>query len=64
VQSQALQVHDIKPAKQFTSWVCLCPGTKITGGKLMSDKISHVLRALSQRAAKPGMQMFPIARAS
>jgi len=26
--------------KHFTSWLGLCPGTKITGGKVMSSKTS------------------------
>ena len=28
--------------KHFTSWLCLCPGTKITGGKVMSGKTHSV----------------------
>ena len=28
----------------FTSWLGLCPGTKITGGKVMSDKRHHPRR--------------------
>ena len=28
--------------KHFTSWLGLCPGTKITGGKVMSGKTSAV----------------------
>lgn len=37
--------------KHFASWLGLCPGTKITGGKIMSGKTkrcaNHVAQALS-----------------
>ncbi len=35
-------------AKHFTSWLCLAPGNKISGGKLLS---SHTRRASSRAAA-------------
>ncbi len=34
--------------KHFTSWLCLCPGTKITGGKLMSGKTQRVVNRAAQ----------------
>ncbi|MEP2531421.1 transposase [Shimia sp.] len=36
-----------KSAKHFTSWLCLAPGNKISGGKLLSSKT----RRSSSRAA-------------
>src|SRR5438552_383323 len=35
--------------KHFTSWLGLCPGTKITGGKVMSGKTKRCVN----RAARP-----------
>jgi transposase len=32
----------------FTSWLGLCPGTKITGGKVMSGKTKRVANRASQ----------------
>jgi transposase len=32
----------------FTSWLGLCPGTKITGGKIMSSKTKRVVNRASQ----------------
>ena len=41
--------------KHFTSWLGLCPGTKITGGKVMSGKtkrvVNHAAQALRLAAA-------------
>lgn len=39
--------------KHFTSWLGLCPGTKITGGKVMSDKccVNRAAQALRLAAA-------------
>jgi transposase len=34
--------------KHFTSWLGLCPGTKITGGKVMSGKTKHVVNRAAQ----------------
>jgi transposase len=34
--------------KHFTSWLGLCPGTKITGGKLMSGKTKRVVNRAAQ----------------
>jgi len=34
--------------KHFASWLGLCPGTKITGGKVMSGKTAHVANRASQ----------------
>ena len=34
--------------KHFTSWLGLCPGTKITGGKVMSGKTKRVVNRASQ----------------
>jgi transposase len=34
--------------KHFTSWLTLCPGTKITGGKLMSGKTRHSANRAAQ----------------
>lgn len=34
--------------KHFTSWLGLCPGTKITGGKVMSGKTKRVVDRASQ----------------
>ena len=31
-------MHKFATVKHFTSWLGLCPGTKITGGKVMSGK--------------------------
>jgi len=43
-----------KTVKHFTSWVCLCPGSKISGGKLLSGKsrpsANRVKRALELAA--------------
>ena len=33
---------------QFTSWMGLCPGTKITGGKVMSSKTKHSANRAAQ----------------
>lgn len=44
-----------KTVKHFTSWLGLCPGTKITGGKVMSGKTkrcaNHAAQALRLAAA-------------
>lgn len=34
--------------KHFTSWLGLCPGTKITGGKVLSGKTKHCANRASQ----------------
>lgn len=34
--------------KHFTSWLGLCPGTKITGGKVMSGKTARVVSRAAQ----------------
>jgi len=34
--------------KHFTSWLGLCPGTKITGGKVLSGKTSRVVNRAAQ----------------
>ena len=34
--------------KHFTSWLSLCPGTKITGGKVMSSKTKRVANRAAQ----------------
>jgi transposase len=34
--------------KHFTSWLALCPGTKITGGKLLSGKTKRVANRAAQ----------------
>ena len=34
--------------KHFTSWLGLCPGTKITGGKVMSGKTKRVVNRAAQ----------------
>lgn len=34
--------------KHFTSWLGLCPGTKITGGKLLSGKTKHCANRAAQ----------------
>jgi transposase len=34
--------------KQFTCWLGLCPGTKITGGKVMSGKTKRVVNRAAQ----------------
>jgi transposase len=34
--------------KHFTSWLGLCPGNKITGGKVMSGKTKHVVNRAAQ----------------
>jgi hypothetical protein len=34
--------------KHFTSWLGLCPGTKITGGKVMSGKTARVVNRTAQ----------------
>ena len=31
-------MHKFATVKHFTSWLGLCPGTKITGGKVMSGR--------------------------
>lgn len=37
-----------KTVKHFTSWLGLCPGTKITGGKVMSGKTKRVVNRAAQ----------------
>lgn len=37
-----------KTIKHFTSWLGLCPGTKITGGKVMSGKTKRVANRAAQ----------------
>lgn len=37
-----------KTARHFTSWLGLCPGTKITGGKVMSSKTKRVANRAAQ----------------
>lgn len=48
-------MSDFKPVKHFCSWLGLCPGTKITGGKVISGKTKHranrVMLALKLAAA-------------
>ncbi len=34
--------------KHFTSWLGLCPGTRITGGKVISSKTKHCVNRASQ----------------
>jgi transposase len=34
--------------KQFTSWLRLCPGTKITGGNVISGKTKRVVNRAAQ----------------
>ncbi len=41
--------NDPKFDKHFTSWLALCPGTKITGGKVMSSKAKRC----ANRALRP-----------
>jgi transposase len=42
-------VHaDSITVKHFTSWLGLCPGTKITGGKVMSGKTARVANRAAQ----------------
>jgi hypothetical protein len=36
------------PVKHFTSWLGLCPGTKITGGKVMSGKTKRCANRAAQ----------------
>ena len=38
--------------KHFTSWLGLCPGTKITGGKVMSGKTKRVVNRAAQADRK------------
>lgn len=44
--------------KHFTSWLGLCPGTKITGGKLLSGKTSRTANRAAQalRVAAAGLR--------
>ena len=44
---QVLQVHDGDPAKG-KSWLGLCPGTKITGGKSISGKTKRCANRAAQ----------------
>jgi len=37
-----------RSVKHFTSWLGLCPGTKITGGKVMSGKTQRVVNRAAQ----------------
>ncbi len=37
-----------RSVKHFTSWLGLCPGTKITGGKVMSGKTKRVVNRAAQ----------------
>jgi transposase len=39
--------------KHFTSWLGLCPGTKITGGKVMSGKTKRVVNRPAQSLRWP-----------
>lgn len=39
--------------KHFTSWLGLCPGTKITGGKVMSGKTKRCVNRAAQACAWP-----------
>ena len=43
--------------KHFTCWLGLCPGTKISGGKVLSAKTKHIAnrasQALRMAASKP-----------
>ena len=39
--------------KHFTSWLGLCPGTKITGGKVMSGKTKRVVNRAAQSLPWP-----------
>jgi transposase len=41
------------PVKHFTSWLGLCPGTKITGGKVMSGKTKRVANRAAQACDWP-----------
>jgi transposase len=40
-----------KSAKHFASWLSLCPGTKITGGKVLSGATNRAAQALRLAAA-------------
>ena len=44
--------------KHFTSWLGLCPGTKITGGRVMSGKTARVVNRAAQalRLAAPALR--------
>lgn len=45
-------------SKHFTSWLCLCPGNKISGGKVLSSKTrrssSKAAAALRMSAIRAG----------
>ena len=41
-------VSRFQTVKHFTSWLGLCPGTKITGGKVMSSKSRRVVNRAAQ----------------
>ena len=41
-------MHKFATVKHFTSSLGLCPGTKITGGKVMSDKTKRVVNRAAQ----------------
>jgi transposase len=47
--------------KHFTSWLGLCPGTKITGGKVMSGKTKRCVNRASQalRLAAAALRSLP-----
>lgn len=38
----------LRSVKHFTSWLGLCPGTKITGGKVMSGNTKRVANRAAQ----------------
>jgi transposase len=39
-------IYKFKTAKQFSSWLCLAPNNKISGGKILSNKIPKGSRRL------------------
>jgi hypothetical protein len=41
-------MRELPDDKHFASWLGLCPGTKITGGKVMSGKTLHVANRAAQ----------------
>jgi len=41
-------MRELPDDKHFASWLGLCPDTKITGGKVMSDKTSRVANRAAQ----------------
>jgi transposase len=49
-----------KSAKHFASWLGLCPGTKISGGKVLSGAAK---RTTNKRAEQLGFQLVPVSEA-